>query len=265
MPALLQALPKTRDKAANLATVAKYARIAASVEAEFLCCPELFLTGYNLGTELSELAEPLDGPSVARLRAIAAAEGVGLIVGLPERDGARTYNSAVAIDAAGAIVGVHRKIQLFGEVEPQVFTPGENLTVVRMGRRRIGLAICYDVEFPEIARGLARAGAEIVCAPTANMAPYAEVTTTLVRARALENGVAVVYANMAGEDGGLAFIGGSAIVGFDGMDAARAGCRGERFLHAAADEILAPATDHPLRSTQLRDLCPAAVAALREG
>lgn len=265
MPALLQALPKSRDKSANIATIAKYARITASVGAEFLCCPELFLTGYNLGAELRDLAEPLDGPSVTRLRSIAKAEGVGLIVGLPERNGAKTYNSAVAIDAAGTLVGAYRKIQLFGGIEPQIFTPGENLVVVHMGCRRIGLAICYDVEFPEISRGLARAGAEIICAPTANMAPYKEVTTTLVRARALENGVAMVYANIAGEDGGLEFIGGSAIVGFDGTDAARAGFRGERFLHAGANEILAPAPDHPLRSTQLRDLRPEAVTSPRKG
>lgn len=261
MPALLQALPKPRDKSANIATVARYARIAASAGAEFLCCPELFLTGYNLGAELRELAEPLDGPSVAQLRSIAEAEGVGLVVGLPEREQERIYNSAVAIDAAGGIAGVHRKIQLFGDVEPQIFTPGDSLAVVRMGSRHIGLAICYDIEFPEVARGLARAGAEIICAPTANMAPYVEVTTTLVRARALENGVAVIYANMAGNDNGLEFIGGSAIVGFDGMDAARAGLCGERFLHAAAAEILPPTMGHPLRSTQLSDLRPQATAA----
>ena len=265
MPALLQALPKSRDKPANLATIEKYARVTASVGAEFLCCPELFLTGYNLGAELRDLAEPIDGPSVTRLRAIAAATGVGLIVGLPERNGARTYNSAVAIDAAGALVGVHRKIQLFGTIEPQVFTPGDKLVAVQMGRHRIGLAICYDVEFPEISRGLAQAGAQIICAPTANMAPYTEATTTLVRARALENGVAVIYANIAGTDGDLEFIGGSAIVGFDGMDAARAGFRGERFLHARAEEILAASPDHPLRSTQLRDLRPEAASGHRAG
>lgn len=253
MPALLQALPKPRDKAANLATVEKYARIAAAVGAEFLCCPELFLTGYNLGADLRDLAEPVGGPSVTRLRDIARAAGVGLVVGLPERDGARVYNSAVAIDAGGALAGVYRKIQLFGAAEPQVFTPGEGPVVARMGARRVGLAICYDVEFPEIARALTRAGAEIICAPTANMAPYAQVPTTLVRARALENGVAVVYANIAGQDGDLTFIGGSAIVGFDGRDAARAGEVGERFLHARAEEILAPG-GHPLRSTQLADL-----------
>lgn len=264
MPALLQALPVARDKSANIATIAKYARITASVGAEFLCCPELFLTGYNLGNELSELAEPLDGPSVTRLREIATAEGVGLIVGLPERAGKDIYNSAVAIDAGGTLLGACRKIQLFGAVEPGIFTPGDKLSVVQMGDHRIGLAICYDIEFPEIPRELTRAGAEIICAPTANMAPYTEVTTTLVRARALENGVAVVYANIAGQDGDLRFIGGSAIVGFDGTDAARAGQSGERFLHAAADEIIAPAFDHPLRSTQLRDLRPETVKGLRE-
>jgi predicted amidohydrolase len=265
MAALLQALPKPADKTANLTTIARYAGMAAQAGAEFLCCPELFLTGYNLGTELRNLAEPLNGPSVHRLREIAKRSGVGLVVGFPERDGCRTFNSAVAIDAAGDLAGCYRKIQLFGAIEPQIFTPGDGLVIARMGKRRIGLAICYDIEFPEISRGLARAGAEMICAPTANMAPFAQVCTTLVRARALENGVAVVYANIAGQDGDLLFIGGSAIVGFDGRDVARAGTVGECFLHARASDTVPATKNHPLRSTQLQDLRAEAVGRLRAG
>ncbi|PKP85730.1 MAG: carbon-nitrogen hydrolase [Alphaproteobacteria bacterium HGW-Alphaproteobacteria-2] len=253
MPALLQALPEAGNKQANLETIDRHASVAAAAEAEFVCFPELFLTGYNLGSALRDLAEPADGPSVRRMSEIATRHGVGLIVGMPERDGDRVYNSAVAVDARGRVAGMCRKFQLFGAVEPEIFAPGADLTMVTMGARRIGLLICYDVEFPELSRALARKGAEIICAPTANMTPYFEVPTTLVRARALENGIPFIYANFCSSEGDLAYTGLSGIVGFDGMDRARAGKSGEAFLHASFDDLSAPA-DHPLRSTQLRDL-----------
>ena len=253
MPALLQALPKSGDKQANLGTIDRYASVAAATGAEFVCFPELFLTGYNLGAALRDLAEPVNGPSVCQMTYIARRHGVGLIVGMPERDGDRVFNSAVAVDRGGRLAGVCRKLQLFGTVEPEIFTPGESLTIVTMGQRRIGLIICFDVEFPELSRALARNGAEIICAPTANMHPYFEVPTTLVRARALENGIPFVYANLCGSEGDLTYTGLSGIVGFDGLDRARAGMVGEGFLHASFDNLAGPA-GHPLRSTQLRDL-----------
>ncbi len=253
MPALLQALPKSGDKQANLKTIDHYAAVAAATGAKFICFPELFLTGYNLGPALHDLAEPVDGPSVGQLTDIAKLHGVGLVVGMPERDGKRMFNSAVAVDGNGRVVGIGRKLQLFGTVEPLIFTPGESLTIVTMEHIRIGLLICYDVEFPELARSLARSGAEIICAPTANMHPYMEVPTTLVRARALENSIPIVYANMCGSEGDLTYTGLSGIVGFDGLDRARAGIVGEGFLHASLDALTGEG-DHPLRSTQLRDL-----------
>lgn len=101
MPALLQALPKSGDKQANLGTIDRYASVAAATGAEFVCFPELFLTGYNLGAALRDLAEPVDGPSVCQMTYIARRHGVGLIVGMPERDGDRVFNSAVAVDRGG--------------------------------------------------------------------------------------------------------------------------------------------------------------------
>lgn len=253
MPALLQALAKSGDKQANLATIERYASLAASVGSEFICFPELFLTGYNLGTTLRELAEPIDGPSVHQLSKIARRHTIGLIVGMPERDGDSIYNSAVAVDGHGRVAGVCRKIQLFGAVEPEIFTPGQGLTIVTMGERRLGILICYDVEFPELSRALANKGAEIICAPTANMAPFFEVPKTLVRARALENGIPFLYANLCGQEKDLLYTGLSGIVGFDGIDRARAGRTGETLLHASFADLCAADGDL-LRSTQLNDL-----------
>ena len=88
---------------------------------------------------------------------------------------------------------------------------------------RLGLLICYDVEFPENARALALAGADLIAAPTANMDPYEVVATTLVPARAYENQVYFAYANYCGHEGEISYCGQSCVVAPDGTDAARAG------------------------------------------
>jgi predicted amidohydrolase len=97
---------------------------------------------------------------------------------------------------------------------------------------------------------LKKLGAEIIVAPTANMAPYFEVPQTFVRARALENGVYVVYANLCGSDDELLYTGLSGITGPDGLDIARAGQRGEALLIAELT------FDYPAASlsTQAEDL-----------
>ncbi len=101
------------------------------------------------------------------------------------------------------------------------------------------MTICYDIEFPESVRALARQEVKIVFNPTANMLPYVEVPKTLARARALENGVSVVYANLSGEENGLEYTGLSAIIGPDGLDLARAG-KGPATIMA----VIHPGTDH---------------------
>ena len=88
---------------------------------------------------------------------------------------------------------------------------------------KIGILICYDVEFPEAARTLTLAGAELIAVPTAIMQPFCHTCQLLVPARAYENQVFVVYANRCGQEGDLTYCGLSCIVGPDGKDRARAG------------------------------------------
>lgn len=230
--AVCQTSSCTGDKAKNIAKIRAIARTAASWEASLLVMPELFLTGYNLGSRLKDLAEPSDGPSLRAIGVIAREEGCAIAVGFPELAGGELYNSSALFDAEGNLVAVYRKIHMFGPDEKGLFVPGKELVVTRIGDRTIGMAICYDIEFPEMARELKRRGAEIIIVPTANMAPYHEVPTTFIRARSLENGVFVAYANLCGTEGNLEYTGLSAITGPDGIDLARAGPRGEALLLA---------------------------------
>ena len=151
------------------------------------------------------------------------------MAGLPERDAGQIFNSAILVDSVGQVRATYRKIHLFGE-ESHFFSRGDDLVVVDLPPFRVGLAICYDIEFPEVGRAFARAGANLIVVPTANMLPYIQVATTLVRARALENGVAVAYANQIGEDNGLTYTGQSGLVGPDGRDILRAGESTEALL-----------------------------------
>ena len=99
-------------------------------------------------------------------------------------------NSCIAINAAGKILGKYDKTHLFGDVDCQLFIAGTQLSkVVTLNGWRIGLAICYDVEFPEVVRALALNGTDLVVIPTANMTPFDSVATRLVPARAEENAV----------------------------------------------------------------------------
>ena len=146
--------------------------------ADVLVLPELFLTGYNIGQAVHELAESHDGPSLAAIRQTAQESACALCVGFAERAGNKVFNSAALISSRGEQICVYRKIHLFGEQETALFSRGEELAVAKLAGRHVGLAICYDIEFPEFARALKRQGAEAVLVPTANMEPYAEVPTT---------------------------------------------------------------------------------------
>jgi len=223
------------DVPANLATIRRVAARAAAEGARLAVFPELFTTGYNLGARLRELAEPVPGPSLDAIGATAADAGVAILTGFCERDGARLFNSAVLVGRDGSLRTVHRKCHLFGGMEGELFTPGDALAVVEVERLRIGILICYDVEFPEAVRALVLAGAELVAVPTTLMAPNEVVARALLPARATENQVFVAYANRTGSEGGLAYVGQSCIVGPDGADLARAGRDEERLLLADLD------------------------------
>ncbi|MEU7897852.1 carbon-nitrogen hydrolase family protein [Nonomuraea sp. NPDC049152] len=176
------------DPAVNL----KRAReaIAKAEGADLAIFPEATLTRY--GKRITDLAEPLDGPFVTGLAEAAREHGVAVIAGVFEPGEGRVHNTAVALDASGAVRAAYRKIHLFdsfGARESELVAPGSEPTVVELAGLRVGLVTCYDLRFPELARALVDRGAELFAVIAAwGSGPLKEDHwITLVRARALEN------------------------------------------------------------------------------
>ncbi len=240
-------------------------KAALRARSDLLVCPELFLTGYNIGADrLRALAEPVDGLSAQAAGAIARAAQCALLYGYPERgaDG-RIYNAALLIGCDGQRLANFRKLHLFGAMETEIFTPGEDAAVMaEIKGVKLGILICYDVEFPETVRGLALAGADLVAVPTALMQPYEFVPRVLVPTRAYENSVCVAYANRTGREGDLVYPGESCIVGPDGRDLARAG-EGETMINAELDSGMFEKAR--LFNTFLANRRPALYGALTDG
>src|SRR5918999_3025829 len=109
---------------------------------------------------------------------------------------------------------------------------GRELLTVEVAGRALGLMICFDMEFPEVARALARRGADLLVTISANSPPFELDHDVFARARALENGLPHVYVNRVGDENGLPFSGGSLALDPDGRVLAAAGPGGERVLTA---------------------------------
>ena len=234
------------EVAANLATIAEAAAEAARRGAELLVLPELAITGYGAGDAIAELAEPAEGPQIDSVARIATENGLAVACGFAERAGDAVYNSAALVTPDARRV-VYRKCHLYGAYERRLFVPGNTPPgLIELGGMRIGLLICYDVEFPEAVRRLAVAGADVVAVPTA--LPESEhaafIAERVVPVRAFENQVALVYSNHAGVDALFAYAGRSCIVMPDGTDAARAS--------ASAAELIV-ADYEPARFTASRE------------
>ncbi|MEU3017907.1 MULTISPECIES: carbon-nitrogen hydrolase family protein [unclassified Nocardiopsis] len=222
--ALDQGTGRSGDPASSLRRLRERARAAADRGAALLVTPEMSLTGYNIGDRLRELAEPADGPLFAEVSRIASDTGVAVVYGFPELDGGDVYNAVRLVDATGVSRALYRKTHLFGALDRDHFRAGDDLVVqADLDGHRIGLLVCYDVEFPETVRAHARAGTTLLVVPTALMAPTTSVATLLVPARAMENQIHLAYANRCDAEGDLDYVGLSALVGPDGAELLRAG------------------------------------------
>ncbi|MDQ6709486.1 MAG: carbon-nitrogen hydrolase family protein [Candidatus Dormibacteraeota bacterium] len=200
------------DKAANLQSIAGAMEKAASAGAQAILFPELALTGYVIHDDIRPLAEPRTGPSLKQLGELARRHALLTICGWPETDGSdRIYNSAAVIERDGSLLAAYRKTHLWDK-EVDVFAAGDRLAAFDTSLGRIGVAICYDMEFPETARLLALDGARIVLTPTATTDPFAGYQAVYTRARAMENSIYVATANTVGEFDGRQFFGESSLV-----------------------------------------------------
>jgi predicted amidohydrolase len=183
---------------------------ASGEGADLAVLPELFacLGRYPV---MAESAEPLHGPTLAWASDLAASAGLWLVAGsFVERDGDDLYNTSCLLAPDGQLAGSYRKVHLFDvdiegarSHESSTFSPGSRATVVPLSGRdaapAVGLTVCYDLRFPELYRIEALAGASVIAVPAAFTAatgrPHWEV---LLRARAIENQVAVVAAGLWG-------------------------------------------------------------------
>ncbi|MEE5153843.1 carbon-nitrogen hydrolase family protein [Pseudomonas alliivorans] len=237
--ALYQCEPLPLDVSGNLTRLEHQAQVAAAQGAQLLVCPEMFLTGYNIGARAcAELAQAQDGPAAQRIAEIARQYAIAILYGYPERSvEQQIYNAVQLIDSRGERSSNYRKTHLFSELDKSMFSAGEDLCpVVELNGWRLGMLICYDVEFPENTRRLALAGAELILVPTANMAPFDFVCDVTVRARAFENHCYVVYANYCGSEGEIRYCGLSSVCAPDGGRPALA-AQDERLLIADLDRV----------------------------
>ncbi len=234
MLALLAQLAATPgDPAANARRAADAVR--AHREADLAVFPELYLSGYDLAL-LDGASRPPNCDELAQVAAAAEDAGTAVVIGFSETlPGGGRANAAACIDGDGSLLAVYRKSQLFG-AEAEAFEPGRELRVVRLAGRSVGVMICFDVEFPEVARRLAQAGADLLVTASANMDPFYRDHEVATCARALENRLPHVYANMVGETSELRFVGGSRSVDSGGAILAEA-------AHDREELLLAPVGD----------------------
>ncbi|MFB9690052.1 carbon-nitrogen hydrolase family protein [Amycolatopsis plumensis] len=224
------------------------------IDADLVVTAEMSTTGYHIGARTHELAEPADGPTAARMSARARQLGTALAYGYPETDGEHVYNSVQLIDASGHRLANYRKTHLFGDLDKAWFTPGDEPVVqADLGGLRIGLLICYDVEFPELVRAHALAGTELLVVPTALMSPYELVADTLVPARAYESQLFVAYANRCDTERELTYCGRSCVVAPTGEVLARARAGPEVITADVTRDALAASR---LENTHLADRRP---------
>ena len=232
--ALYQGPGRINDVAGSFALLAEKAAEAKAEGADLLLLPEMYLSGYNIGPE-SARACAVTAEGLAPAREIARAQNIALVFGYPELVGNVVANAAVLIGPDGEILLNYRKTHLFGDLDRAMFQAvGGGFGVAALGGVKIGLLICYDIEFPEPARAVALAGADVLLVPTAQMEPYEQVALHVIPARAYENQIYVAYANHSGADDGLNYIGLSSICGPDGAVLAMAG-KGEEMLYASFD------------------------------
>lgn len=249
--ALAQLRPALRETAENLDTITRL--VEENADADLIVFPELFLSGYTT-REPGELALDLDGPEVEGVAGVAREHSTAVIFGMPERVADGIANSAVCVNERGEIAGSYRKTHLFGD-ERETFVAGDELLVVDLGCLKAGLMICFDVEFPEVARSLALAGADLLVTISANMDPFGRDHDVFATSRALENGLPHLYVNQVGAGEAFVFAGGTMAVSADGDRLAEVGASREAVIRLRLDTtVWNPARPKELKPNYLKEM-----------
>ena len=259
--------PLTEESiAANLdRCVAFVERCVTETGAELVVLPESATTGFTPAIppeQLWQLVSEVPGPITEPVQRVAQRMGVHVVLGSYERgwDPALVHNTAVLIGPAGDVLGSYRKTHVFsgeGRDEGGWVTPGDRAIVIDTALGKIGLIICFDGDYPELARVEAVLGAEVICRPSA-LLRSADIWELTNRARAYDNHVFVIGANATGADpAGILYFGNSMIVTPIAEVIARAatheGWVSARLDPATALASLTPGSNIPQRFDHLAD------------
>ena len=222
--ACCQTVPDVGDAGASAAQARAALSEAVAAGAQIVVLPELCNSGYVFESleEARAAAVPADGELLdGWAQEAARGDAVVVLGGFCEvADDGRLFNSAALVDRSG-VLAVYRKLHLWND-ESLWFTPGEeSAPVVDTVHGRIGMGVCYDIEFPELTRGLALGGADLIALPTnwpRETPPQVggPMVKLLARSTAYLNRVFVVVCDRGGRERGLDFEGGSSITAPDG-------------------------------------------------
>lgn len=208
---LAQFSPKLGDKKYNLERITEYMEKANKQNSDIIIFPELCLSGFLIEDFLDEISESINGPSLQYVKKICSQLKIHTVFTFPQKaENGLVYNSAALIDDMGQIIGVYNKVHLF-DFERRYISRGSEFPVFQTKLGKIGIAICYDLEFPETARILRLNGAEIIFSATNNMAPYQDDQAIYVKSRAKENQIPVAICNRIGSELNYNFFGESVV------------------------------------------------------
>lgn len=255
------------DVSANTKRAVELVHEAAAAGAKIITFPELFSTGYNLrvlGYEFRNLAQTVEGETITALRQAAKELGVYIIapIALQKTMPGVVYNSAVTIDDKGEVISIYDKNHLCGG-EKLYFAKGHAYPVYDTPYGRVGVMICYDAGFPEVARILALQGVEILLCPSAWCYPDVDLWHINMPCRALENSVYLVAVNRVGEEEyDMRHAGASMICDPRGRILAELDNENEGIVYAELD--LQNVIDQRATIPYLRDRCPGEYGLLTE-
>jgi len=249
---LVQMNASCGNKKANLEKILGYIARGGEAKANLIAFPEMSLTGYMVRDRVRDLAEQIPGPSTKQIETLTRRLGLYVILGMPELNNFFIYNAAAILGPSG-FLGVYRKLHLVTCMTPAMtfeedmfFRRGKDIITFETAFGRVGVQICYDFYYPEVARAQALQGALVLINVSAvpvlsrtdvsiplGYASVVEKFELLTRARAIENLAYFGYVNLAGMEAGVQFGGGSCVSSHMGV-LERSASKGE----GAQEEVL---------------------------
>ncbi|MCK5772770.1 MAG: carbon-nitrogen hydrolase family protein [Thermoplasmata archaeon] len=220
---VVQKKHERHDVAGNLLLIVNTVRDSA---ADLIVFPEMFLTGYTIGDDVFQMALESTSSLFDPLKKMLSESGKYVVLGFPERSTeirGQVFNSALVIGPDG-VMDTYRKSHLvdLGPFEEySYYTPGNSLPIFEIKGMRFGIIICYDIFFPELTKYYALNGADCVICISASPSVTRDLFEILMKARAVENTIYFVYANLLGFDGRMDFGGGGAVIDPRGKEIAK--------------------------------------------